>query len=1111
MKNWKFFAGIALAAIITFAMIACDNDTTTPGGDKTALGGSVSIPAEVVVNHEVQADTNELGGSGTRSYQWMRSASATGDFTDIAGATSQTFMVNLDVGAFIKVRVTRENNTGHIDSNVARVINASEMTVSSDLPDGAVIISTTLHEATSANPAFSITPAPGGGAAYFVENAKVIQGPGAEGGRYELAFLLDKAIDLSGYEYLEYDIMGDTIEILRDIVGHYPRFYNSTGDDANFWQYEANSQYRFHVDPTTATGLTWFRVRVPISSGTATHAGDYNFMSNVDTIRLRYIASGTEMEGRIYFRNIAIIGDGGDGPGTDPDPGLEVEYNLGGARISEFKIEGDPANLTVGTEEKDGHNGFFVSNSQAANDAMYEIQFAMEQNFNASGADYFVFDIAANYDMLDGLSNLYLRFKSKVSDTEWRSDVAVHFGIRGSLIDGIRGNADIRNTWNTVKVPISERAGWNLNQGSELTPEQRAEVLSNITIFMPRLQFRNNDYDYILQPHEDRIYFKNFRLETDDTLEVDPGLWDQIELNLPEDRRVNQNEYKVTGAPDARWGTAYAPDNTAAYYVSNAANGDIEILLNHPAINLFSLNTEYVLFDIHADSLKALEVVDEFYFRIRRRDPWNHIQFNATEIFKNAVSGANNESQWLTIKIPVHFHEGIHEITGNNVGGANQQQYNDTMSNFVMFVPRFIINNSLAEYETVRTQKIYFKNFRFEFGDGPGPDPGPVPYDLNGAVISEGEIKAVNGAVNDGSFGKVMKDSKAAYHLSNTRGVSSETNWSTLEFTMQQNATINATGFDYLSFDFNADSFDALNIFSNLYVRLRDSSWGKFVQYNANLRDDYTDKQGGQIKWFTITIPLAQAGAHDVTGEGADYNDVISDIRQIMLRFELRDDVGAPSYESIADDKLYFSNFRLGKSDGGPQPDPSLVVASNLPGDATINDGEFKVVEAAGAVSGKILAPDGEPAYFISNARSAGNFYEIEFAINGTFDTTGFDYFVFDMSADSFDSLNLLAGLYFRLKQPGVWHHIQFEANGVLRGAIDGANGQANWITIKVPIGFNGGDFHEGNPDKSQQTYDNVMANIGQIMPRFALRNDGDAPAYNPNDKYYFRNFRLEN
>jgi len=81
------------------------------GTQQPQLTGTVTITGTAQVGQTLTANTANLGGSGTISFQWRRGTA------NIAGATNSTLVLTAqDQGANISVRVTRANNTGHVDS-----------------------------------------------------------------------------------------------------------------------------------------------------------------------------------------------------------------------------------------------------------------------------------------------------------------------------------------------------------------------------------------------------------------------------------------------------------------------------------------------------------------------------------------------------------------------------------------------------------------------------------------------------------------------------------------------------------------------------------------------------------------------------------------------------------------------------------------------------------------------------------------------------------------------------------------------------------------------------------------------------------------------------------
>ena len=80
-----------------------------------ALTGTVSITGTAKIGQTLTANTANLGGSGTISYQWRRAASSS--YSDITGANENTYLLTTDdFNRYIVVVVTRAGNSGNITS-----------------------------------------------------------------------------------------------------------------------------------------------------------------------------------------------------------------------------------------------------------------------------------------------------------------------------------------------------------------------------------------------------------------------------------------------------------------------------------------------------------------------------------------------------------------------------------------------------------------------------------------------------------------------------------------------------------------------------------------------------------------------------------------------------------------------------------------------------------------------------------------------------------------------------------------------------------------------------------------------------------------------------------
>jgi len=87
------------------------------------LTGTVSITGIAQVGQILTANTGNLGGSGTISFQWQRSAAGGGGWANISGATDSTYVVQSDDSdRRIRVDVTRANNSGIVTSQQTAIV-----------------------------------------------------------------------------------------------------------------------------------------------------------------------------------------------------------------------------------------------------------------------------------------------------------------------------------------------------------------------------------------------------------------------------------------------------------------------------------------------------------------------------------------------------------------------------------------------------------------------------------------------------------------------------------------------------------------------------------------------------------------------------------------------------------------------------------------------------------------------------------------------------------------------------------------------------------------------------------------------------------------------------
>jgi hypothetical protein len=116
MKISVIFSIILLAIILTIT--AC-GDNGDPESPNPTLTGSVNITGTAQEGQTLTANTSNLGGSGTISYQWKRNG-----ITNI-GMNRNTYVVQtVDIGSTITVTVTRRGYSGSVTSSAtATVVN----------------------------------------------------------------------------------------------------------------------------------------------------------------------------------------------------------------------------------------------------------------------------------------------------------------------------------------------------------------------------------------------------------------------------------------------------------------------------------------------------------------------------------------------------------------------------------------------------------------------------------------------------------------------------------------------------------------------------------------------------------------------------------------------------------------------------------------------------------------------------------------------------------------------------------------------------------------------------------------------------------------------------
>jgi len=156
-------------------------------------------------------------------------------------------------------------------------------------------------ETTNAQFGVEQNPPGGGGPAYFVSNSKVPNDV-----RMEIQFVLNSPVDARPYNYLVYEMMGDTFEVMNNINESYPRIRL----DGDFVQFQGSGAYRTAIDTQLGgADRKWITVVVSLAPFNI-HENRANFntvMPGVNNFLLRFIAANpTPIDGRLYFRNLRL-------------------------------------------------------------------------------------------------------------------------------------------------------------------------------------------------------------------------------------------------------------------------------------------------------------------------------------------------------------------------------------------------------------------------------------------------------------------------------------------------------------------------------------------------------------------------------------------------------------------------------------------------------------------------------------------------------------------------------------------------------------------------------------------------------------------------------------
>ena len=149
----------------------------------------------------------------------------------------------------------------------------------------------------SALQARGATTGPADGGAFFFSGAKTT----LESGTYEILLSRNRAVDVRPYEYLEFEISTDNMDLLDDTDGFFPRL--RTGE--TYTQFNGTAGLRAALANVSTEG-EWAKVTVSIAASNAHERGEEirGVLPRVDSILLRFICNSMDsIDGKIFVRN----------------------------------------------------------------------------------------------------------------------------------------------------------------------------------------------------------------------------------------------------------------------------------------------------------------------------------------------------------------------------------------------------------------------------------------------------------------------------------------------------------------------------------------------------------------------------------------------------------------------------------------------------------------------------------------------------------------------------------------------------------------------------------------------------------------------------------------
>lgn len=336
--------------------------------------------------------------------------------------------------------------------------------------------------------------------------------------------------------------------------------------------------------------------------------------------------------------------------------------------------------------------------------------------------------------------------------------------------------------------------------------------------------------------------------------------------------------------------------------------------------------------------------------------------------------------------------------------------------------------------------------------------------------------------------------------------------------------------FDYFVFDVMGDSRTVLNSTWNTYPRFINTD-DQFVQFGdygeitgAFGHDKLPNNFDADNTVITLRLPItSNAPGFAIHAGGTNYDDVMEDIKAFVPRFSIRDEFVDPNHRdynvandiNISGDKIYLKNFRFEKAEAVPE------VPTLFPNGIKVTHTDSDTVTIVEYASGQY-------AYSWENIREEDfKVWEVWYWMSGGIDISEKQYFTFEIAADKFAILNVLQdmnGPRLRKGGGGEWcnfaQNVQDKDNPATHGAIRGSvidkiggsgaydglgwDDPGKWITVKVRI-------LQTDANENQGQYNAMKDGVNNFNLRLRYQGtDTTAVTADNTGRFYVRNFGFE-